>query len=54
LLRIYISGISYDKAGKILEDAEELSGEVCELCGKKAKLSSKNGWYQTRCNNHNK
>jgi hypothetical protein len=52
LLRIYISGIGYDNAGEILEEAEERSGKICELCGKDAELKSTNSWYQTCCDEH--
>lgn len=49
-LRIYVDGYT-DEIGKIIEDAERKSVEICELCGKDGKQVKFHGWWMTRCQN---
>jgi hypothetical protein len=34
---------------ELVYNAERKSYKICELCGKKGKLITKNYWYRTRC-----
>jgi hypothetical protein len=54
-LRFYISGAPIeiaDKIYKLINDAEEKSFHICEICGKKGKVRDVNGWYSTFCERH--
>ena len=48
-LRIYIDGYT-DEIEVLIEQAEEKSVSICEICGKDGKLMRVNGWWKTRCN----
>ncbi|MFG8897654.1 antitoxin Xre/MbcA/ParS toxin-binding domain-containing protein [Pseudomonas aeruginosa] len=51
LLRIYTTG--GDEYVDLVADILELiSGEVCERCGRCGRITSLEGWMQTRCNRH--
>ena len=50
-LRFYINGGSDEIYNKITE-AEKLSHETCELCGKKGELRTKIRWFTTLCDEH--
>ena len=50
-LRFYINGGSDEIYNKITE-AEKLSYETCELCGKKGELRTKIRWFTTLCDEH--
>ena len=50
-LRFYINGGSNEIYNKITE-AEKLSHETCELCGKKGELRTKIRWFTTLCDEH--
>lgn len=50
-LRIYYSPIDKE-IDKLIMKAEEQCAHVCEECGKPAKLSSKNHWLKTVCEEH--
>ena len=50
-LRFYINGGSDEIYDKITE-AEKLSHETCELCGKKGELRTKIRWFTTLCDEH--
>ena len=50
-LRFYINGGSDEIYNKITE-AEKLSHETCELCGKKGELRKKIRWFTTLCDEH--
>ena len=47
-LRFYISsGDEY--IFNLINQAENESKTICEICGKKGKIIEKNGWYKCRC-----
>ncbi len=48
---VLFSGIDYDVVADIIENAELLSIETCEICGNKGKLRY-GDWRVTRCNKH--
>ncbi len=50
-LRFYINDGSDEIYDKITE-AEKLSHETCELCGKKGELRTKIRWFTTLCDEH--
>lgn len=50
-LRFYVNYGS-DKIYDLIEEAEEKSAEICEICGKPGKLNEGN-WLRTRCKNCN-
>ena len=41
---------------KMVDEAERISGETCEFCGKieTAKIRSHKGWFYTSCDEHAK
>jgi hypothetical protein len=47
-LRIYLDGYT-DEIDKIVQDAEEQSFHICEICGEPGKLREVNRWLMTRC-----
>jgi hypothetical protein len=51
-LRYYTNG-STDEIDDLVWFYEELSGHVCDVCGKPGKLRGK-GWYYTSCDEHAK
>jgi hypothetical protein len=50
-LRVYIdcSDENYNEVQKLIDTAETLSGETCEICGSPAKLDSDSYWWTTIC-----
>jgi hypothetical protein len=52
-LRFYYSG-GDDIIYELTSSTEELSGHVCEVCGKKGCISEKKGWFKTLCLKCNK
>ena len=50
LLRIYLSSYT-DEADKIIDEAENASSQLCEVCGRPGKLKTK-GWRFTACPDH--
>lgn len=50
-LRIYYVGGGKQTDG-YAEFARLMSLQMCEECGAPASLRSKNGWFQTRCEDH--
>lgn len=50
-LRFYVSGGSDDADG-LIQEAENRSTSICELCGKPGRLMSRDGWMQARCQFH--
>lgn len=48
LLRVYMCGYT-DEIDEIIERYEELSGTVCENCGKPGKREKIGGWIETLC-----
>ncbi|MEX3949823.1 hypothetical protein AB4Y40_18985 [Paraburkholderia sp. EG287B] len=51
VLRFYADGAD-DRQRAMIELAETMTGRICEVCGNKGKLVSKNGWMMTRCPAH--
>lgn len=52
-LRIYVSWVT-DEIFDILNNAEERSLKICEVCGKKGELRGKMSWIKTLCDKHYK
>jgi len=50
-LRFYINEGSREIHDRISE-AEKLSHEICEICGKKGEMRTDIGWYSTLCKEH--
>ena len=50
-LRFYINEGSEEIHNRI-SNAEKLSYEICELCGKKGELRTKIRWFTTLCDEH--
>jgi hypothetical protein len=50
-LRFYINEGSREIHDRISE-AEKLSHETCEICGKQGEMRTDIGWYSTLCNKH--
>lgn len=50
-LRFYINDAT-DKVHNRIRDAENLSYETCETCGKEGELRIDIGWHTTFCNEH--
>ena len=50
-LRFYLSTGTREMYA-IVDEAEELSGKTCEVCGKEGKTGG-TGWYRTLCDNCN-
>lgn len=48
-LRFYVSGAT-EEIQKIIDLYEELSYNICEMCGKEGKLRKIGGWIYTLCN----
>jgi hypothetical protein len=46
-LRFYVNGGNVD-TDKLISEAEALSYEICEVCGKKGK-PNEDGWISTLC-----
>ncbi len=54
-LRFYIGGVKREVSEKIysiIDEYEELSYKICEICGKVGKLNNEGYWLKTRCNIH--
>ena len=49
-LRIYVFGVD-EETLDFIDEIEERSGTVCEICGKPGKLRE-GGWIVCRCNKH--
>jgi hypothetical protein len=47
-LRFYYSGYDSDKISELVEDAEERSATICEVCGLPGKIIN-GGWLKVRC-----
>ncbi len=47
-LRFYING-TYPSVNNIIHNYENMSYEVCEICGKPGKLMSSGSWFKTLC-----
>ena len=47
-LRFYINGAN-NEVHDLIDEAEQKSYEVCELCGKKGSMYIGFGWYRTLC-----
>ena len=52
-LRFYVGSFNQE-IGDLIKKAEEMSGQLCEICGKKGSMSVKGGWYKTVCPYHRK
>jgi len=54
-LRAYFEGGNQEII-KMVDEAERISGETCEFCGKieTAKIRSHKGWFYTSCDEHAK
>lgn len=50
-LRFYI-GSGTEAMFKLIDQAEQESLRICEICGKSGELISMQGWYMTRCEEH--
>lgn len=50
-IRFYTGGL-IEGAHDIIYKYEEMSYEVCEICGNAGTLCIKGGWYQTLCKKH--
>jgi len=53
-LRFYTGGVHkdhFDAVHDMIGEAEEKSGEVCDVCGKPGETSG-HGWISTRCEEH--
>lgn len=50
-LRIY-ANFYYEDVRDIIEECEEKSYHVCEVCGEPGKLRVYHYWYKTLCNKH--
>ena len=50
-LRFYINSAS-DEVHKRISEAENLSYETCETCGKEGELRTNIGWHTTLCDTH--
>jgi len=44
----------FKKAYQIINDMEEKSFTICEVCGKEGKTYVRNYWYKTLCEDHKK
>ena len=51
-LRFYWHGDLPDPGDQIIEAAEHISGQLCEVCGAPGILQSQHGWWNTRCPDH--
>lgn len=51
LLRFYMT-VSTTKMEQLINEANKMSGKICELCGKPGKLIKIQGWYRTVCAKH--
>ena len=51
-LRVYAMGS--DEAFDLINEAEEKSATICEICGKAGTLHSDKGWMVCRCEEHYK
>lgn len=50
-LRFY-TGPMDDECHKIVKKYENLSYQICEVCGKSGAINKSNGWYRTLCEKH--
>ena len=50
-LRLYLDGAD-TKAFNIATWAEEMSGTICEACGRPGQTSTYRGWLETSCEEH--
>jgi hypothetical protein len=50
-LRLYTNGVEDDLIRGKIWFAEELSGKICEVCGKAGTLNNK-GWIKCLCEEH--
>lgn len=50
-LRFYVNG-GDDHLDKLIEEAENKSYTVCEVCGAAATMVKERGWYLTLCKDH--
>lgn len=56
-MRVYTSGASsetFNSIHDIIEKYENLSGTICEDCGKPGKVRNDLGWIRTLCQDHHK
>ena len=50
-LRLYVN--TSDKAvNALIQEYEEMSSGICEVCGNPGQLLVKSSWYKTRCEKH--
>lgn len=49
-LRIYWSGPQNDAVKAIIETAERVAIQTCEMCGAPGQTHGSNGWFRTICN----
>lgn len=52
-LRFYVGGATQEEYA-IIDKAEELSYDICEVCGEAGKLREDLGWILTLCDEHYK
>lgn len=52
-LRLYYTGGADEYILGVIDMAEDLSGDVCEICGDAGKLCG-TGWFRTLCEEHEK
>jgi predicted nucleic acid-binding Zn ribbon protein len=50
-LRYYVDNCN-EEGHKLIDEAEEKSATICELCGKSGKLREDLGWVKTLCLEH--
>jgi len=50
-LRFYIEG-GNEEVDNLIDEAEEKSYKICEICGKEGELCVASHWYKTVCNDH--
>lgn len=58
-LRVYFTNVDYEaNSSKLIEQIiskyENISTDICEVCGNPGKLINNHGWYKTVCEEHNK
>jgi len=51
MLRFYYTSAT-EEGANLIDKAEEMSGYICETCGKPGKLREDLGWYKTLCEKH--
>lgn len=51
-IRLYYSGLDFDKMCEIDKKYYKISAETCEICGEPGVICKNEHWYKTLCINH--